>query len=74
MSNFWRPQTTINNNDIIRENNSSSSTSSSVVVNRYKHLSISQQRQLLPIYQCKNQILYALEKFRTVVLVGGNLV
>ena len=73
MSNYWRPQTIINH-DIIRENNASATTSSSIVMNRHKHLSISQQRQLLPIFQCKNQILYALEKFRTVVLVGGNSV
>jgi hypothetical protein len=40
-------------------------------VGRNKHLSISQQRLQLPIYRYRTDILFALEKFRTLVLVGG---
>jgi ATP-dependent RNA helicase DDX35 len=37
---------------------------------RFKHLSIQQQRSLLPIAKYKHEILYALEKFRTIILIG----
>ena len=37
---------------------------------RNKHLSLSYQRQLLPISRLKREILYAVEEYRTVVLVG----
>ena len=37
---------------------------------RHKHVSLSYQRQSLPITRIKNHILYAVEKYRTLVLVG----
>jgi HrpA-like RNA helicase len=37
---------------------------------RNKHLSLSYQRQLLPISRLKREILYAIEEYKTVVLVG----
>jgi len=33
-------------------------------------LSYEQQRQRLPIFNCRNHVLYALEKYQTLVLVG----
>eukprot|EP01041_Mallomonas_annulata_P008203 gene8203-16869_t len=41
-----------------------------VVYQHNKHLSIPQQRRSLPIWQYRDQILYALESYKTVVLVG----
>lgn len=42
-----------------------------VINNRHKHYSIKQQRESLPIFRCRTQILYLLEKYRTLVLIGG---
>jgi HrpA-like RNA helicase len=39
---------------------------------RQKHLPIQRQRELLPIYRYKTNILYLLEKYQTLVIVGGN--
>ncbi|XP_077283685.1 putative ATP-dependent RNA helicase DHX35 [Arctopsyche grandis] len=40
------------------------------VYNRFNHLSVEDQRRKLPIFQYRNHILYLLEKFQTLVLVG----
>lgn len=65
MSVFLRPQ-------VASERDVSSEGGVSLVLNRHKHLSLKQQRELLPIHRVKNEILYLLEKFTTLVLVGGN--
>ncbi len=41
-----------------------------LVPNRFQHLSLQQQRQLLPIFKYKDNILYALEKYSTVIIVA----
>ena len=41
-----------------------------VVVNKLKHLPLTTQRQRLPIYANRLHILYLLENYRTVVIVG----
>ncbi len=38
---------------------------------RHKHLPLNKQRELLPIFRYKNEILYSLEKFNTLILLGG---
>ena len=43
---------------------------SPVVYNRYRHLRIDKQQEVLPIYAYKRDILYLVEKHATVVLVG----
>ncbi|XP_022253492.1 probable ATP-dependent RNA helicase DHX35, partial [Limulus polyphemus] len=43
---------------------------SKVIFNPNSSLSIEQQRQQLPIFQYRNHILYLLECFQTVVIVG----
>ncbi|KAI5639569.1 helicase associated domain (HA2) domain-containing protein [Phthorimaea operculella] len=40
------------------------------VYNRYHHLPLDTQRQKLPIFQYRNHILYLLEKYQTLVLIG----
>ena len=37
---------------------------------RGSHLPLSHQRQILPIAQLKREVLYAVEKFQTTVLIG----
>ncbi|OQV14842.1 putative ATP-dependent RNA helicase DHX35 [Hypsibius exemplaris] len=46
------------------------STVSSFVYNPWRHYSLDQQRQRLPIFKSRNSILYLLEKHQTVVVVG----
>lgn len=41
-----------------------------VIVNKNKNLPLTTQRQRLPIYANRSQILYLLENYRTVVIVG----
>lgn len=38
---------------------------------RHKHLTLRQQRELLPIFRYKYSILYSLEKYKTLILIGG---
>lgn len=38
---------------------------------RQKHLPIHKQRELLPIYRYRSAILYLLEKYQTLILLGG---
>lgn len=40
------------------------------VYNRYHHLPLTAQRQKLPVFQYRNHILYLLEKYQTLVLIG----
>ena len=41
-----------------------------VVVNKFKHLPLTIQRQKLPIFRNRSHILYLLENYRTLILVG----
>jgi ATP-dependent RNA helicase DDX35 len=41
-----------------------------VTYNRHAHYTLSQQRLALPIFQSRSEILFLLEVFRTVVIVG----
>jgi ATP-dependent RNA helicase DDX35 len=41
-----------------------------VVVNKHRHLPLTTQRQRLPIYSNRLHILYLLEQYRTVIIVG----
>ncbi|XP_046974340.1 probable ATP-dependent RNA helicase DHX35 [Vanessa cardui] len=43
---------------------------SNFVYNRYHHLPFEAQRKKLPVFQYRNHILYLLEKFQTLVLIG----
>jgi len=45
-------------------------TSSIIYHNPFLALSIQQQRQRLPISKYRNQLLYLVEKYKTVVVVG----
>lgn len=43
---------------------------SNFVYNRYHHLPIETQRQKLPVFQYRNHILYLLEKYQSLILIG----
>jgi hypothetical protein len=67
MSQFWKPVTD-NSKYIDRD-----SDAQSFVVNKRgnKRLTLTQQKESLPIFGYRTSILYALEKFSTLILVGG---
>lgn len=69
---FWKPGTAVPGSsvDLERVIEGSNGAGSCMSFNTHLHLSISQQRQRLPIFKHRNQILYAVEKYRTVVIIG----
>ncbi|XP_059163532.1 probable ATP-dependent RNA helicase DHX35 [Physella acuta] len=69
---FWKPGTSGPGLSKLSEERTISSdvTSPCIVYNPYKNLSIEQQRQKLPVFQYRNQILYLAEKYQTVIIIG----
>ncbi|XP_045430326.1 probable ATP-dependent RNA helicase DHX35 isoform X3 [Pipistrellus kuhlii] len=68
---FWRPGTEGPGVSISEERQSLAENSSTTVVyNPYAALSIEQQRQKLPVFKLRNHILYLIENYQTVVIVG----
>jgi ATP-dependent RNA helicase DDX35 len=65
-SGFWRPE--VKSKSVERD---ATEEGAEVKYNAHHHLSLSRQRQLLPIYQYKDHILFLLEKHNVVVLIGG---
>lgn len=68
-TNFWRPSSSIKGLD-----RDASSEGTVLTFNKNHSLSLAQQRERLPIYQYRDAILYLLEKFSCMVLVGGKFV
>ncbi|XP_007932942.1 probable ATP-dependent RNA helicase DHX35 [Orycteropus afer afer] len=68
---FWRPGTEGPGVSISEERQSQAENSvASIVYNPYAALSIEQQRQKLPVFKLRNHILYLVENYQTVVIVG----
>uniref|UniRef100_A0A4X1TQG3 Probable ATP-dependent RNA helicase DHX35 n=1 Tax=Sus scrofa TaxID=9823 RepID=A0A4X1TQG3_PIG len=68
---FWRPGTEGPGVSISEERQSLAENSATTVVyNPYAALSIEQQRQKLPVFKLRNHILYLIENYQTVVIVG----
>uniref|UniRef100_A0A2K5RCA2 DEAH-box helicase 35 n=1 Tax=Cebus imitator TaxID=2715852 RepID=A0A2K5RCA2_CEBIM len=68
---FWRPGTEGPGVSISEERQSLAENSGTTVVyNPYASLSIEQQRQKLPVFKLRNHILYLIENYQTVVIVG----
>ncbi|KAM5304628.1 putative ATP-dependent RNA helicase DHX35 [Glossophaga mutica] len=68
---FWRPGTEGPGASISEERQSvAESSATTVVYNPYAALSIEQQRQKLPVFKLRNHILYLIENYQTVVIVG----
>ncbi len=75
---FWKPNTIAPGSEIERDEKDESEGGTSggggggvsVVWNSHSHLSMRQQRMLLPIYANRKQILYAVERYQTVIIVG----
>lgn len=69
MARFWKPSLKAAGEDGYRTENAFI-TGTILDTQRNKHLPIAHQRLLLPIYNYRNNILYALEKYNTLILVG----
>ncbi|XP_043351663.1 probable ATP-dependent RNA helicase DHX35 isoform X5 [Dermochelys coriacea] len=68
---FWKPGTEGPGVSITEERQSAAeSTGVSVIYNPYASLSIEQQRQKLPVFKLRNHILYLVENYQTLVIVG----
>ncbi|XP_006816912.1 putative ATP-dependent RNA helicase DHX35 [Saccoglossus kowalevskii] len=68
---FWKPGTDAPGTGLHEERERISEGSGEVVVyNPHVSISIEQQRQRLPIFKHRNHILYLVEKYETVVIVG----
>ncbi|XP_069508390.1 probable ATP-dependent RNA helicase DHX35 isoform X2 [Ambystoma mexicanum] len=68
---FWKPGTEGPGVSISEERQSAAEVSGTAVVyNPHASLSIEQQRQRLPVFKLRNHILYLVENFQTVVIVG----
>uniref|UniRef100_A0A2K6G1S3 RNA helicase n=1 Tax=Propithecus coquereli TaxID=379532 RepID=A0A2K6G1S3_PROCO len=68
---FWRPGTEGPGVSISEERQSIAENSGTTIVyNPYAALSIEQQRQKLPVFKLRNHILYLIENYQTVVIVG----
>ncbi|XP_023570652.1 probable ATP-dependent RNA helicase DHX35 isoform X2 [Octodon degus] len=68
---FWRPGTEGPGVSISEERQSVAENSGTTIVyNPYAALSIEQQRQKLPVFKLRNHILYLIENYQTVVIVG----
>ncbi|GAB5365942.1 hypothetical protein AAMO2058_001101700 [Amorphochlora amoebiformis] len=68
MKKFWKPGTVAPGVNIERD--AKDDDAGLLIYNPRKNLSLKQQKILLPIYGSRTQILYALEKYRTVIIVG----
>ncbi|KAH0619085.1 hypothetical protein JD844_018733 [Phrynosoma platyrhinos] len=68
---FWKPGTDGPGANLSEERQSpAESASVSVIYNPYVSLSIEQQRQKLPVFKLRNHILYLVENYQTLVIVG----
>lgn len=64
MSVFWKPGTS-GPGGVERGDDSTQ-----LVDRKLSHLPLDKQRRTLPIYRHRNSVLFALQKYRTVVIVG----
>ncbi|XP_025033358.1 probable ATP-dependent RNA helicase DHX35 isoform X1 [Python bivittatus] len=68
---FWKPGTEGPGVSLSEERqNAAESSSVSVIYNPYISLSVEQQRQKLPVFKLRNHILYLVENYQTLVIVG----
>ncbi|KAG1692968.1 putative ATP-dependent RNA helicase DHX35 [Nymphon striatum] len=67
---FWHPDNDKPGINEERQTDENTANFTNFVYNSYKYLSIDQQRQKLPIFKNRNHIIYLLENFQTIVIVG----
>ncbi|KAG2183343.1 hypothetical protein INT43_006348 [Umbelopsis isabellina] len=68
---FWKPGTVAPGSTVDRETENETSEILTVIADQsYRYLSIQQQRERLPIFKSRTQLLYLIESYQTLVVVG----
>ncbi|KAK1156158.1 putative ATP-dependent RNA helicase DHX35 [Acipenser oxyrinchus oxyrinchus] len=67
---FWKPGTEGPGLSLNEEREATAEVGGSIIYNPHASLSIEKQRQKLPVFKHRNYILYLLENYQTVVIVG----
>lgn len=69
---FWKPGTVAPGVSVERDEKAESGEAGDAIhmFNPNENLTIAKQRKMLPIYSHRMQLLYAIEKFQTTILVG----
>ncbi|KAL0478466.1 ATP-dependent RNA helicase DHX35 [Acrasis kona] len=67
---FWKPGTRLLSEDVLLDKNALDEGSLGVCFNPLAQLSLNQQRQELPIFKHRTEIIYLMEKFRVLIVVG----
>ncbi|KAI9280046.1 P-loop containing nucleoside triphosphate hydrolase protein [Sporodiniella umbellata] len=68
---FWKPGTIAPGSAVDRDTeNETVDTVLAHADKQYRHLTMIQQRERLPVFKLRKEILYLLEKFQTVIVVG----
>uniref|UniRef100_A0A8C3UNM0 DHX35 n=2 Tax=Catharus ustulatus TaxID=91951 RepID=A0A8C3UNM0_CATUS len=68
---FWKPGSEGPGVSVSEERQSPAESSAvTVIYNPYASLSIEQQRQKLPVFKLRNHILYLVENYQTLVIIG----
>ncbi|KAI8645640.1 P-loop containing nucleoside triphosphate hydrolase protein [Parasitella parasitica] len=68
---FWKPGTVAPGSSLDRD--TENETGEAVVAHaekQYRHLTLTQQRERLPVFKLRRELLYLLEKYQTVIVVG----
>ncbi|OBZ83250.1 putative ATP-dependent RNA helicase DHX35 [Choanephora cucurbitarum] len=68
---FWKPGTLVPGSSLDRDTeNESSKAIVAHAEKQHRHLTLKQQRDRLPVFKLRRELLYLLETFQTVVIVG----
>ncbi|CAO3628301.1 unnamed protein product [Mucor hiemalis] len=68
---FWKPGTLAPGSSLDRD--TENETGEAVIAHaekQYRHLTISQQREQLPVFKLRKELLYVIEKYQTTIVVG----
>jgi ATP-dependent RNA helicase DDX35 len=67
---FWKPGTRFPGEDSGQDRETEREGAVNAVFNAVSYMSLTQQRQQLPIFQHRTNLLYLVEKYRVVIVVG----
>ncbi|KAI8988611.1 P-loop containing nucleoside triphosphate hydrolase protein [Mycotypha africana] len=68
---FWKPGTVAPGNNVDRDaENGAEDFVLAPVDKQYRHLTIKQQRERLPVFKVRKELLYLVETYQTVIVVG----
>lgn len=68
---FWKPGAAAPGSHLFPSDRASENESKPIVYNQWGRLNLNQQRARLPIYKSRDTLLYTLEHFPTIIVVGS---